>query len=291
MSEALLIYIAGSLLQQFGIDYQVQINSLGTVEVRREYASKLAAFYRERGRKTKLCNECKKNLQKNVLCLLDCKEDECVKIREEAPQIANFLSEDSKNYFAKVLEYLDEFNINYNFNPYLMRSFGYYDETIFEFWPTAENGALGKFSLAGGGRYNNLVEQLGGRSMSAVGLSMGLERIVNKMKDRALENKKAEKNLVFIAQLSDQAKIKALRLFEDLRQYGFNVKQSLVVNSLKIQLEEANVLQSKIALIMGKKEVVDETVLFRDMESGVQEVVSFKKIKEKLEKRFRDSVV
>ena len=286
MAEALLITIAHNFFEELGIKMQVQINSLGSAENRKEYCNKLLAFYKERGRRSKLCNNCKKNLGKNCLGLLDCKEEVCIKLREEAPQIADYLSEESREYFAKTLEFLDELNIDYNFNPYLVRGLNYYNDTVFEFWPVNEDGTVvGKMALGGGGRYDSLVASMGGADTPAVGLSLGIERAVSRLKDKHLLSNPKEEDIVFIAQLGDQAKLKALQLFQQLRQAGFNVRQSFASDSLKLQLEEAVLMQAETCLILGKKEILDGTILMRDMDSGAQETVVYKKIKERLEKK------
>ncbi len=286
MAEALLITIANNFFEELQIKTQVQINSLGGADCRKEYCNKLLNFYKERGRKSKLCNYCKNNLGKNCLSLLDCKEDSCVKLREEAPQIADFLSDESREYFTKTLEFLDELGVNYNFNPYLVRGLNYYNDTVFEFWPVNEDETVsGKMALGGGGRYDSLVENLGGASTPAIGLAIGLERTISKLKDKHLIASKQEDDIIFIAQLGEQAKLKALQLFEELRKSGFNVRQSFASDSLKIQVEEATAMRAKTCLIMGKKEIMDGTILMRDMDSGAQETVVFKKVKERLEKR------
>jgi histidyl-tRNA synthetase len=286
MAEAILITIANNFFEELKIDVQLQINSLGSADCRREYTNKLSAFYKERGRRSKLCNACKNNLGKNCLSLLDCKEDACVKLREGAPQIADYLSDESREHFAKTLEFLDELNINYNFNPYLARGLNYYNDTIFEFWPINEEGvAQGKVALGGGGRYDTLVSSLGGPTVPAIGLALGVERAMAKLKDKHLLTNHEEEDIVFIAQLGEQAKLKALQLFQDLRRAGFNVRQSFASDSLKIQLEEATAMKAKTSLILGKKEIMDETILMRDMDSGAQETVVFKKIKERLSKK------
>lgn len=287
MSEAVLINTAYRFFKELDINVQVQINSLGDVDSRKEFNSKLLAFYKERGRRSKLCNHCKKNLGKNSLALLDCREDSCVKIREGAPQIADYLSVASREHFSKVLEYLDELAIPYNFNSYLVRGLNYYNDTVFEFWPLNDDGSVNnKLALAGGGRCDSLVENLGGKPTSVVGLAVGLERVMTKLKEKnSVATYADEEELVYIAQIGEQAKTKALLLFEELRTNGFNVRQSFSVDSLRTQIEEANSLKAKVTLVLGKKEVMDETILMRDMDSGVQEIVAQKKIKEKLDKK------
>lgn len=286
IAEAMIISLAYHFFKDLGIKIQVQINSLGGSECRKEYGQKLSVFYKERGRRSKVCHHCKLNLLKSSLSLLDCKEEACIKLREEAPQIADFWSDESRDHFKKVCEYLDELGIPYNFNPFLVRGLNYYNDSVFEFWPVNESGvAQSRFALAGGGRFDTLVESMGGKETSAVGLSIGMERTANKMRDLHYALPGSEDNLVFIAQLSDVAKLKSLQLFDELRQAGFKIRQSFSTDSLKVQMEEATRLKAKISLIMGKKEVMDETILMRDMDSTVQEIVPFKKIKEKLAKK------
>jgi histidyl-tRNA synthetase len=286
LAEALLIAVAHNFFTELDIKTQVQINSLGTAECRREYCSKLLAFYRERGRRSKLCHNCKNNLGKNCLSLLDCQEESCMKLYEEAPQIADYLPAESREHFTKTLEFLDELNISYNFNPYLVRGLNYYNDTVFEFWPVNETGApSSRLALAGGGRYDALVESFGGAPTPALGLAIGLERTLARIKDKHLLLNKTEEDIVFIAQLGDQAKIKSWQLFDDLRRAGFKVRQSFASDSLKTQLEEAVAMQAKTSLILGKKEIMDGTILMRDMDSGAQETVVYKKIKERLSKK------
>jgi len=286
MAEAILITMAANFFNELQIKFQLQINSLGSLECRKEYNSKLLAFYRERGRRSKLCPYCKKSLDKHCLGLLDCKEEGCAKLRQEAPQIADFLSDESREHFTKTLEFLDELGVDYNFNPYLVRGLNYYNDTVFEFWPVNEEGAANsRMSLAGGGRYDSLIASFGGTDTPAVGLSIGLERTVAKLKDKHLIKDEEASDIIFIAQLGDQAKLKAMKLFEELRQAGFKVRQSFASDSLKLQLEEAVAMRAKTSLILGKKEIMDETILMRDMDSGTQETVVFKKIKERLSRK------
>ena len=283
--EASLIYMASNLLSSLDIDFQIQINSLGDASTRKEYCAKLNTFYKEAGKKSKLCSACKLNLAKNCLSLLDCKNDTCIKLREEAPQIADFLSDESRDYFTKTLEILDELKIPYNFNPYLVRGFNYYNDVVFEIWSINKDASLNQQALAGGGRYDNLIENLGGPSLPAAGLALGIERVISKIKDKATLTNKKEEDIVFIAQLGDQAKLKSLQLAAELLAAGYNIKQSVITDSLKEQLEDAAKMKAKLCLILGKKEIMDGTILMREIDSGAQETVVFKKIKDRLGKK------
>ncbi len=288
ISEVLLMVTTYKMFQDLGLDVEVQINSLGDKDCQKEYKSRLLSFYKERGKRSKLCNNCKKLLEKSPLALLDCKEKECINVRKDAPQIADYLSEESKNHFSKVLEYLDELGVRYNFNPYLVRGLSYYNDTVFEVWPLDDKGkAQERYSLGGGGRYDGLIEKLGNKATPAVGMALGLERILSKVKERGLILIPKPCNLIFIAQLSDQAKIKSLQIFEELREAGYNVRHSFATNSLKSQIEEAKSLDARLSLILGKKEYNDETILLRDMDSGVQEIIPQKKIKSDINKKLK----
>jgi histidyl-tRNA synthetase len=283
-ADAMLILIAYNFFRELQIEVNIQINSIGCKECRKNYVSQLVAFYKERGRRAKLCLDCKKRLEKNPLRLLDCKEEKCMEIREDAPQIVDFLCDDCKNHFIKVLEYLDEFEIPYNLNPHLVRGLDYYNRTVFEVWPMNENEGR-QASLGGGGRYDSLVEQMGGRPTPACGFGIGMERAVLKMKELNIPLKSDEKKYVFVCQLGEQARRKAFGLFEELRRAGIDVRQAFTKDSLKAQLEEADRIGAKFSIIMGQKEIIDGTILIRDMESGIQEAADYKKIRIELEKR------
>lgn len=287
VADVLLMILAHNLFNELQIPIEFQINSIGCKQCRTDYVKKLVAYYKERGNRSKLCLDCKKRLEKNPLRLLDCKEPSCVALKEGAPPIVDFLCEDCKKRFTRVLEYLDEMNIPYNLNLSLVRGLDYYNGPVFEIWALDENEKNGRSELAlgGGGRYDGLVEFLGGRPTAACGFAIGIERVVNRIKAVGLPLSKEDGNIVFIAQLGDVARRKAMALFEELRRAGFNVKQSFTRDSLKDQLEEANLLGAKLTLIIGQKEMNDKTIMFRDMESGNQEVVDYKKVKQEVEKR------
>lgn len=289
IADVLLILVAYNFFRELQIDVQIQINSLGCRECREEYLFKLIEFYKERGRRSKLCSDCKKRLIKNPLRLLDCKEEKCNEIKEEAPQIVDYLCDDCREHFIKVLEYLDELDINYNLNPHLVRGLDYYNRTVFEIWALDEDEVVkNKLALGGGGRYDGLVEYMGGRPTPACGFGLGIERTVIRIKEKNIPLKKDEEDLIFIAQLGDQARRKAFILFEELRRAGFKVRQSFTKDSLKAQLEEANRIGARFSLILGQKEMIDGTILFRDMESGIQEIINQKKIKDEIEKKLNE---
>ena len=284
-TDAQLILIGYLILKEAGVDSHIQINSIGDKEDRDEYIKKLLEYFRNRKVRTLLSPEDKKRLQKNPLRILDSKEEGTQKALEGAPQIIDNISDECRDHFMKVLEYLDEFDIPYTLNPSLVRGLDYYNRTVFEFWP--EDSETGRQNaLGGGGRYDGLVEYMGGRPTPAAGFALGVERIILKMKDNNIPVVNEEVD-IFIAQLGEAAKRKAMIFFEELRAKGYKASQNFVKDNLKAQLEVANKLGVKLALILGQKEIMDNTILIRDMESGMQEVYSFNKVFEELDKRLK----
>ncbi|MDO8626557.1 MAG: histidine--tRNA ligase [Candidatus Magasanikbacteria bacterium] len=291
-----LILVAYSIFKDLGISTEVRINSIGDREERARYVAELTNYYR--GKRAYLCDDCKNRLSKNPLRLLDCKVEGCQPIKETAPQIIDWLGESSKNYFMKVLEYLDELSIPYLLDHTLVRGLDYYTHTVFEIYesareadPSAASLTGAQSALAGGGRYDLLAEELGGQSAPAVGFGLGIERAVTVLK--ALEEKKPGSIPgvvydVFFAQLGEEAKRRSLKILNELRFSGIRPAFNLFRGSLKAQLETANSLKVPYVLILGQKEVQDKTIIIRDMESGVQEIVDQKKLEAAIKKKLID---
>lgn len=288
--DAQIIIACYSFLKEIGLPISVQINSIGCNTCRKEYKVQLVNYYKSQ--KNDLCEDCKDRLTKNPMRLLDCKEEKCSAIKDDAPQIVDFLCDDCKNHFVKVLEFLDELEIPYNLNAHLVRGLDYYTKTVFEIWPivesqekTNEENKKAQNALGGGGRYDNLVEILGGRSTPAVGASLGLERIILKIKELNLAVPEAAKRDVFVAQLGEAAKRKAMKLYETLRGEGLKVAECFAKDGLKNQLEVANKLGVRYALILGQKELSEGTILLRDMDAGAQETINYNKVIKEVKKR------
>lgn len=280
--DAQLILMGWNSLNDLGIESVIQVNSIGCKECREEYKKALVKYYKTKSKL--LCENCKNKMGRNPLRLLDCKEEGCRSLREDSPQILDYLDDACKNHFMKVIGYLDELDLPYVLNPYIVRGLDYYTRTIFEYW--AIDDVEGKNALGGGGRYDGLIKILGGREETpACGLAMGMDRIVAKMREKNIEVPE-ERIDVFVAQLGDAAKKKAMVMYENLRKNGsFTVSQAFHKDSLKKQLEIANKMRVKFTLIIGQKEVGDGTIMLRDMQGGVQEVIDFNKIERELKKR------
>jgi len=286
-ADAELILVAYNFYKDLGLPVEIHINSIGTPEERERYKNELLNYYRTK--KSYLCEECRKRMLKNPLRLLDCKEEQCQGIKEEAPQIIDWLSEASKSYFMKVLEYLDELGVPYILRSSLVRGLDYYTHTVFEIYPVSGEGPA-QSALGGGGRYDLLAEELGGKPTSASGMALGIDRSVIYMKEYYQQNQlrvEKESYEIFFAQLGDRAKGRALKLLDELRNSGIKIAFNLYKNSLKTQLDIANELKVPYALILGQKEVQEGTVIIRDMESGIQEIVDQKKIEMALKKKLK----
>lgn len=287
--DSQMIYMTYQLFDEMKIPVVIKINSIGCPKCREKFLKILKDYLKKN--KSKLCKDCQDRYNKNILRILDCKEKKCGEIVQDSPQIIDHLCEDCNKHFVKVLEYLEDSQINYELDPFIVRGLDYYNRTTFEIIPTEEfcEGDPGSQSaLAGGGRYDYLVKNLGGQNTPAIGMAFGMDRIVNalkKVKEQEIPN--INTSDVFIAQLGDKARKKVLALFERLRRAGFSIAESISKTSLGQQLEEANRLKTKLALIIGEKELLDKTILIRDMESGNQEVVPEAKIEAVLEMRLK----
>ena len=284
--DAQVIYLAWKIFQKIGIkNLTIQINSIGCGECRPNYKNLLTDYYEMKI--NKLCVDCKKRLIKNPLRLLDCKEDKCMQVASAAPQIIDHLCGDCHNHFKNTLEFLDELELPYVLNSNLVRGLDYYTRTVFEIWSSGSDLSANQSSLGGGGRYDNLVEVLGGGDVPAVGFAFGIERIVKKLLNDKISLDKKNNRQVFLVQLGDAARKKALKLFDKLIDNKVSVGESLGRGSIKSQLKIANKLNSKFALIIGQKEALDETVIIRDMESGIQEVITMDKVVAEVKRRLK----
>ncbi len=284
IADVQLILIGCNFFKELQLDIQVEINSIGDPECQATYAAKLTEYYREATKKMKLPIELKKMISKKPLEALLSTDERLAEVNEGAPDIVDFLSEEAKNDFFTILEYLDALGIPYNLNPKLFGHFDYYNRTIFEFVTPEEEGRK-QFVLGTGGRYSALFERLFAKTVPAVGFSIGLDRTVNRIRSLNLPLDETRTADIYFAQLGDQARQRSMIMFEELRKAGFRVSQGFLHNGLKHQLEDAQKLNVRYTLVLGQKELMDGTIIIRDMESGAQEVVDAKKIIHELEKR------
>ena len=277
--DSQLVQVFYQIFQDLNLRVQVKVNSLGDENCRPDYIKKLKRFLKNN--KDDLCEHCKERMKTNPLRVLDCKNEKCKEVNEDAPQIVDHLCKSCKAKFKNVLEYLDEMDIPYTLDPFLVRGLDYYTNTVFEFFHEDDDLALG-----GGGRYDKLVELMGGRETPALGGAMGVERIAELMEDGDLELEDRTKK-VFLAQLGDSAKKKAFELFEEFREEGIPVYESMGRDSLKAQMSRADKLGVKYTLILGRQECIKNQIIIREMKSGKQETVSLDNVVKEIKKRIK----
>lgn len=291
--DAEVITVAYNFIKDLGIETTVHINSIGTPEERAKYIVELVGYLRSK--RSYLSEESKKRITKNPLRVLDSKEQQDIEAMEDAPQIVDWLSENSKQYFMNVLEYLDEVEVPYVLKPTLVRGLDYYTDTVFEIFADSNEPLASQGALGAGGRYDLLVEELGGQPTPGVGFSIGLERVLLEIKSKREKEKqnleegqkmsiKKGKKELFFAHLGEPSRKRTLALIEELRRAGITVRHCLGKVSLKGQLELADKFQVTHSIILGQKELQDGTIIIRDMESGIQEIVDQKKIKKEVSK-------
>jgi histidyl-tRNA synthetase len=255
----------------------LQINSIGCKKCRPKYVAKLKAHYKSYARD--LCPECQTRLKRNPLRLLDCKKPSCQKIAVSAPKTTGYLCPECEEHFSKLKKYLELLSLPYAVNHHLVRGLDYYTRTVFEIQP---EGGGAQSTIVGGGRYDDLIEELGGKPTPAIGFAAGIERIILNLKKQNAPVPPLPSPRVFIAYLGDEAKEEAVRLASTLRQTGIGVIEALGDKSLKAQLRQANSLGAPYAVIIGEEELKAGTVILRDMTSAEQETISLKELGAKL---------
>lgn len=268
----------------------VEINSIGDPQCRAYYKKVLTSFLKHK--ESLLCPDCRRRLRENPLRVLDCKEEKCQKVTSQAPQIIDHLCEDCHRHFKGVLEFLDEIELPYRLNPYLVRGLDYYTKTVFEIFTdepqkTEDDKVPARNALVGGGRYDNLVKLLGGENTPASGGSMGMERVVIAMKNREIKIIKSDDRPVFLAQIGNMAKRKGLKLLEEFRKARIQTGESLGKDSLKVQLKMADKMKARYTLLLGQREALEGSVIIRDMENGKQETVKIESAVKEMQKRLK----
>ncbi|MBI2453016.1 MAG: histidine--tRNA ligase, partial [Parcubacteria group bacterium] len=279
--DAQIIQLFTVILQELKIGHiLVEINSVGDSQCRPYYKKLLVNFLRSR--QQQLCVDCRRRVRENPLRTLDCKEEKCQRVRALAPQILDHLCEECKKHFRQVLEFLDEADIPYHLDPYLVRGLDYYTKTVFEIFSErqikqqeGDQEVITRDALVGGGRYDTLIKLYGNKDVPAVGAAAGTERIVSFLKEQEPAVPKNPK--VFLAQLGDLPKKKSLKLLEEFRKAKIQIAESLGRDSLKVQMSRADKLGVRFTLILGQREALDNTIVIRRMDNGTQETVKFDK--------------
>ncbi|MFH1608723.1 MAG: histidine--tRNA ligase [Patescibacteria group bacterium] len=280
--DALVIKAGISILKDSGAEnLSLDINSIGDKECRGAYIKELTSYYKKNIKH--LSSIDKERLKKNPLRILDSKDLKTIEINENAPDSISFLCTSCKKHFKEVLEYLEEMEIPYNINKNLVRGLSYYTRTVFEVIDENESGEGGKITIGGGGRYDYLARQLGGKKdVPSVGFSIGVDRVVGSSWYKKLSPRIIKKPKIYFIQLGSEAKLKSLNIIEILRKAHIPIAQSLSKDSLGAQLAITEKLQIPYALIFGQKEALEDSVIVRDMSNRSQNTVKLSKLLEYL---------
>ena len=264
LADAEIIALAKSLFDTLGVkDLSLEINSIGCPTCRAEYHKALKEYFSSR--KDELCDTCKSRLDRNPMRILDCKSPICHEIAEGAPVVIDYLCDECKEHFENVQKYLKAQNIEYTINPQIVRGLDYYTKTVFEF---VSNSIGAQGTVCGGGRYDGLVEELGGQHTTSLGFAMGIERLMLLMEAQGCEFPEAEKPDLFIVALGEKATLKAVEIAKDMREEGFSALLDLNQRSVRAQMKYADKLGAKFNVVIGDNEVEAKTAKLKNMQTG-----------------------
>ena len=259
-----MISLAKQIFDELGVkDLHLELNSIGCPECRAEYHKALKEYFSQY--KDKLCDTCNDRLERNPMRILDCKSPVCSEIAKGAPVVLDYLCDECREHFQKVKSYLDAANIEYIVNPQIVRGLDYYTKTVFEFVSDAI-GSQG--TVCGGGRYDGLLEELGGQHTPSLGFAMGLERLQLVMEAQGCNFPEPSRPDLFIVAMGEKATLKAVEIAKDMRDEGFSVVYDLNGRSLRAQMKYADKLGAKFNVVIGDNEVENKVVSLKDMATG-----------------------
>ena len=265
-ADAEIICLAQSVLDRLGLSQvHLEINSIGCPECRARYNQALKEYFTQY--KDRLCPTCLTRLEKNPMRLLDCKSPEDKEIAKDAPKITDYLCEECEVHFTEVKKYLDAAGVEYTINPTIVRGLDYYTKTVFEF-VTDCIGAQG--TVCGGGRYDGLIEELGGKHMPSLGFAMGMERLLMVMDAQKIEIPDNDKTALYIATMGDAAKVKAFELLRQVRECGLIAETDVVGRGLRAQMKYADKIGAKYSVVLGDNEIEENKARVKNMETGEQ---------------------
>ena len=266
VADAELICAAQSIFDRLGIkQLRLEINSIGCPTCRAEYHKALKGYFG--GCKDELCDTCNSRLEKNPMRILDCKSPVCSKIAQGAPKITDYLCDECKEHFASVQKYLDAAGVEYTVNPTIVRGLDYYTKTVFEF-VTDFIGAQG--TVCGGGRYDGLIEELGGKHLPSLGFAMGIERLLMLMDKQGIEIPKPSTCDLYVAVMGESASLKSFEIIKAVRSCGLIAETDIVGRGLRAQMKYADKIGAKFSMVLGDNEIEQGKAVIKNMSSGEQ---------------------
>lgn len=270
LADAEVILLGSSIFERFGLkDVRLEINSIGCPECRAKYLEALRAYFEDR--KGELCETCLGRLERNPMRILDCKSPVCSAIAQGAPRMLDYLCDGCREHFESVKQALDAVGVAYTVNPSIVRGLDYYTRTVFEFLAPIDGKEL---AVCAGGRYDGLIEELGGQSMPALGFGLGMERLLLLLKQQNVELPGADPCEIFIASLGQSAKLAAFRLCDTLWKSSVQAACDVNARGLKAQMKYADKIGAKYCLVLGDDELAAGKAELKNMKTGEKKKIS-----------------
>lgn len=263
-ADAELICAAKSIFDRLQIkNLRLELNSIGCPECRKKYHEALKEYFENS--KGELCETCLGRLERNPMRILDCKSPVCSKIAEDAPKVLDYLCDECADHFEAVKSLLSKAGVEYIVNPTIVRGLDYYTKTVFEFVST-DIGA--QSTVCGGGRYDGLIEQLGGQHMPSLGFALGIERLLMLMDAQGIEIEKPATCDIYFASMGDNAQAKAFELTQKVRSASLYAECDVVGRGLRAQMKYADKIGAKFSVVIGDNEIDENKAKLKNMQSG-----------------------
>ncbi len=280
-ADAEMICAAQSIFDrlQIGDKLTLELNSIGCPKCRAKYYEALKEYFSQYT--SELCETCLSRLERNPMRILDCKSPVCSKIAEGAPTVLDYICDDCREHFEGVKRLLDNAGVKYVVNPKIVRGLDYYTRTVFEF-VTNSLGAQG--TVCGGGRYDGLIEELGGQSLPSLGFALGIERLLALLDAEGVEIPKPDECGLYIAVMGDSAQAKAFDLLAQVRSCSIHAETDIVGRSLRAQMKYADKIGAKFSLVLGDNEIAENKAELKNMETGEKRKIN-------LDSRFADEFI
>jgi histidyl-tRNA synthetase len=271
--DAEVISLVMRVYKELGIQgVQLKINSMGCPHCRKKYNEALKEFLSSKY--DELCETCKSRFEKNPLRILDCKVNSCKEIVKEAPTIDNYICEECGTHFESLKKYLEVMDIDFVVDPYIVRGLDYYTKTVFEVLD--KNG----IALCGGGRYDNLIKEIGGPDLASMGFGMGIERLLMSLEENGIEIPKEKYMELYVGSMDEEAKYEAIKIVNALREKGIKCECNHMERSVKAQMKYANKIESYFTIILGGNEIESRIAKIKRMSDGEQFEINLDNLEE-----------
>ena len=272
-ADAQIIALGAAFLRRLGLPFILRLNSIGCKKCRADYQRALVEYFS--AHRDKLCDSCKTRLERNPLRLLDCKSEICSEIAKDAPKTTDYLCDDCAQHYNELLATLDGMGIEHVSDPKIVRGLDYYSRTVFEYQFT---GIGAQNALGGGGRYDGLIESVGGPSLSGIGFAMGINRLILAMEQTGASYPEQPKPTLYIAALGAPAMRRAAVLAQQLREQGVRAESDIVGRSLKAQMKYAGKSGFRYTLMIGDSELETGRAFLRNMEQSEQTEIEIDRV-------------